>query len=210
MTRMGPSLVSEAGMYWWTPSVPIIKWWSTFKLAVFGSSSDSSLPPLLFSGGGLVCESVGKGRFAVSPFWKKVVQWYCHTHDIRLQVSLLRSWEVRRLLLNLDSYGVTPPLGMFPIFLKRAADVLATRLSVVFLWFIRLGSFPACWSLAIVTPQFRKVHLLPQWPITDKFPEHLHILPDVFERPFEKCPFEKCLRSVSRVAAGRFGIMRKS
>ena len=107
------------------------------------------------------------------------------------------------------------PLGMFPIFLKRAADVLATRLSVVFLWFIRLGSFPACWRLAIVTPQFRKVHLLPQWPITDQFPEHLHILPDVFKRLMSatfdaKMTFEKCLRSVSRVAAGRFGIMRKS
>ena len=30
------------------------KWWSTLKLAVFGSSSDSSLPPLIGAGGGLV------------------------------------------------------------------------------------------------------------------------------------------------------------
>ena len=36
------------------------KWWSTLKSAVFGSSSDSSLPPLIGAGGGLVCESVGK------------------------------------------------------------------------------------------------------------------------------------------------------
>ena len=36
------------------------KWWSTFKSAVFGSSSDSSLPPLIGAGGGLVCESVGE------------------------------------------------------------------------------------------------------------------------------------------------------
>ena len=35
------------------------KWWSTLKWAVFGSSSDSSLPPLIVAGGGLVCESVG-------------------------------------------------------------------------------------------------------------------------------------------------------
>ena len=31
--------------------------------AVFGSSSDSSLPPLIGAGGGLVCESVGKAAF---------------------------------------------------------------------------------------------------------------------------------------------------
>ena len=30
------------------------KWWSTLKVAVFGSSSDSSLPPLIGAGGGLV------------------------------------------------------------------------------------------------------------------------------------------------------------
>ena len=36
------------------------KWWSTLKTAVLGSSSDSSLPPLIGAGGGLVCESVEK------------------------------------------------------------------------------------------------------------------------------------------------------
>ena len=36
------------------------KWWHTLKSAVFGSSSDSSLPPLIGAGGGLVSESVGK------------------------------------------------------------------------------------------------------------------------------------------------------
>ena len=35
------------------------KLWSTLKSAVFGSSSDSSLP-LIGAGGGLVCESAGK------------------------------------------------------------------------------------------------------------------------------------------------------
>ena len=36
----------------------VLKWWSTLKSAVFGSSS--SLPPLVIEGGGLVCELVGK------------------------------------------------------------------------------------------------------------------------------------------------------
>ena len=35
------------------------KWWSTLKSAVFGVSS--SLSPLVGAGGGLECESVGKG-----------------------------------------------------------------------------------------------------------------------------------------------------
>ena len=38
----------------------LYKWWATLKSAVFGSSSYSSLTPLIGAGGGLVCESVGK------------------------------------------------------------------------------------------------------------------------------------------------------
>ena len=35
---------------------------------MFGSSSDSSLPPLIGGGGGLVCESVGKAELLSSHF----------------------------------------------------------------------------------------------------------------------------------------------
>ena len=52
----------------------------------------------------------------------------------------------------MDPYGGTNPLGMFPLFLKGTADVMAPRLSVVFLRLVRLGSFPACWKQANVTP----------------------------------------------------------
>ena len=41
---------------------------------------------------------------------------------------------------------------MFPLFLKRTADVMALRLSIVFRRLVRLGSFPACWRQANVTP----------------------------------------------------------
>ena len=43
-------------------------------------------------------------------------------------------------------------MGMFPLFLKRTGDVLPPRLSVVFRRLVRLGSFPACWRQANVTP----------------------------------------------------------
>ena len=59
--------------------------------------------------------------------------------------------EVRRLLLDLDPYGGTGPFGMFPLFLKRTADVMAPSLSVVFRRHVRLGSFPACRRQANVT-----------------------------------------------------------
>ena len=52
---------------------------------------------------------------------------------------------MRCLLLDLDPYGVTDPLGMFPLFL------LAPSLSVLFRRLVRLGSFPACWRQANVT-----------------------------------------------------------
>ena len=75
----------------------------------------------------------------------------CHLSP-SLVTFTLRSSEVRRLLLELDPYGGTDPLGMFPLFLKKTADVLAPRLSVVFRRLLRLGSFPACWRQANVTP----------------------------------------------------------
>ena len=64
---------------------------------------------------------------------------------------------MRRLLLDLDSYGGTDPLAMFPLFLKTTVDVLALRLAVVFSPFVsrlalRLDSFPVSWRVANVTP----------------------------------------------------------
>ena len=59
---------------------------------------------------------------------------------------------MRRLLLDLDNYGGTDPLCMFPLFFKRTADVMAPRLGVVFRQLVRLGSFLACWRQANVTP----------------------------------------------------------
>ena len=52
----------------------------------------------------------------------------------------------------MDPYGGTDPLGMFPLFPKRIANVMAPRLSVVFLRLVRLGSFPACCRHTNVTP----------------------------------------------------------
>ena len=66
------------------------KWWSTLKSAVFGSSSDSSLPPLIGAGGGLVCESAGR-QICCRPILMESspgIQSICHPLAIRLLVSL--------------------------------------------------------------------------------------------------------------------------
>ena len=55
-------------------------------------------------------------------------------------------------MLDSDRFGDTDSLGVFPIFLRRTADVLAPRLSVVFRRLVRLRSLEACWSQANVTP----------------------------------------------------------
>ena len=59
---------------------------------------------------------------------------------------------MRRLLLDLDPYGGTDTFGMFPLFLKRTANVMAPCLIVVFRRPVHLGSFPVCWRQANVTP----------------------------------------------------------
>ena len=128
------------------------KWWSTLKSAVFGTSS-----AVFREDSGLVCESVGKADLLSDHFdskqsWEAVdLPLTCHPSPNHTTFAF-RSREVRRLLLDLDPYGGTEPLGMFPLFLKRTADVMAPCLSVVFRRLIRLSSFPACWRQANVTP----------------------------------------------------------
>ena len=124
-----------------------------------GPLPSSSLPPLVSEGGEHQCESVGKAQLLSDYFDSESsmeavdLLLTCHQSS-SLTTFALRSREVRRLLLDLDPYGGTDPLGMFPLFLKRTADVMAPRLSVMFRWLVRLGCFPPCWRQATVPPQF--------------------------------------------------------
>ena len=76
---------------------------------------------------------------------------------------------MRRLLLDFDPYGGTDPLGLFPIFPKSTADVMAPRLRVVFWLLVCLDSFPACWRQANVSP-LPKGHRPLLLQTTDRFP----------------------------------------
>ena len=121
-----------------------------------GCVLDSSLPPLIGAGGGLVCESVGKADMLSAHFEGKQsrdpvdLPSTCHPSP-SLTTFAFRSREVKRLRLDLDSYGGTDPLVMFPLFLMKTAVVLAPRLAVVSLRLLCLGSFHVCWRVANVT-----------------------------------------------------------
>ena len=125
------------------------------KSAVFGSSL--SLPQLISEGGERVCESVGKTDLLSDHFDSMQsseavdLPITCHPSP-SLTTFAVRSREVRRLLLDLGPYGCTDPLGMFHFFLKRTADVMAPLLCVVFRRLVCLGSFPAAFRQANVTP----------------------------------------------------------
>ena len=105
----------------------------------------------------MVCESVDEDDLLSDHFDSKQskeavdLPLTCHPSP-SLTTFAFRSSEVWRLLLGLDPYGGTDPLGMFHICLKRTVDVMAPRLSVVFWRLVRLGSFPACWRQADDTP----------------------------------------------------------
>ena len=104
-----------------------------------------------------MCESVGKADLLSNHFDSKqsreAVDLPLTRHPSpSLTTIAFRSREVRHLLLDLVPYGGIDSLGMFPLFLKRTADVMAPSLIVVFRRRVCLGSFPPCWRQANVTP----------------------------------------------------------
>ena len=97
-----------------------------------------SLPRFVGGADGLVSEYVGKADLLWDHFdgmqsRESVVLPLTYQPSPRLTSFAFRSGDVRRLLSDLNHYGGSDPLGMFPLFLKRTADALAARLSVV-LW----------------------------------------------------------------------------
>ena len=92
---------------------------SALKSAVLGSSS--SLPPLVGPSGGLVCESVGTADLLSDHFDSKQPRESvdllvtCHLSPSLITFTF-KSSEVKGLLLDLDPYGGTDPLGMLPLF----------------------------------------------------------------------------------------------
>ena len=147
---------------------------------MFGLGSDSSLPPLIGAGGGLVCESVGKADMLSDNFDGKQsrdgvdLPSTCHPAP-SLTTFTFRSREVKLLLLDLDSYGGTNPLDMSPVFFEedRRGSGPSSHCG-------ETGSFDVCfppfgWVAFLfagewlMSPQFQRAHLPPQHPIINQF-----------------------------------------
>ena len=96
-----------------------------------------------------MCELVGKADLLADHFDSKQsreavdLPLNCHP-SISFTPFAFRSSEVRRLLLDLDPYGGTDPMRMYPLLLKRTADIMAPvkcgivrlRLSGLFVWVV--------------------------------------------------------------------------
>ena len=87
------------------------------------------MAPLVDGNGGLVSESIGKADLLLDLFDSK----RCRVSvDLPFACDLtptlftfaFRSSVVKHLWLDFDPYSGIDPLGMFPFFLKRTADVL--------------------------------------------------------------------------------------
>ena len=177
---------------WGTEAIPRVRcsrpngWeqkerWRRFGPTLFGvgvhpprRGAPRQMPPLVGGGGGLVCQSVGKAVLLSDHFDGKQsresvdLPLTCHPSP-SLPSFAFRSSEVRRLLLDLNPYGGSDPLGMSPLFLKGIMQFLnkifqmtiscndtrekyctafeSTHYYYFFLWsyylqaYVRLGSF---------------------------------------------------------------------
>ena len=170
MPRLCISLVSEAGMCWWTPSLPISggRPWSRLCSA--------QVLPIIGAGGGLVCESVGKADMLSAYFDSKQSMDPVDlpsTIAIRLPVSLpLPSGHVRwsgSCWVWIPMVALTHHWECFLFFWRRQLRFWL----LVSLWYFG-GSFVWVAFLFagewLMSPQFQRVHLTPQHPIIDQFP----------------------------------------
>ena len=130
------------------------KWWTSLKKSIFGTAP--SIPPLLGSGGAMIADPAGKADLLASQFNSKmssavfVEPPFCHPSPECSSLAF-RSSTVKRLLLQLDSYGGVDGDGIFPLLLKESAEVISPKLSVLLRRLITQGVFPVPWRDANVT-----------------------------------------------------------
>ena len=62
------------------------------------------------------------------------------------------------LLLDLDSYGVNDPDGIYSLLYMQVAQELAPKLAVMFRHLVKGDSLPACWRLAHVITVPKESH----------------------------------------------------
>ena len=144
-------------------------------VAPLGNSDHSSLSAAILFLFGLVSESVGKTDILSAHFDGKQsrdpidLPSTCHPSPSLTIFSFKSSFLAIRLLLDLDFYGGTDPLGIFLLFFNGTADIQALVSCYFGVSYVRVAfQFAVEW---LMSPQFQRVHLPDQWPfITDQSP----------------------------------------
>ena len=151
MPRVGVSLVSEAAMFWWTSSV-LISGGPPWTLLCLARVRIRRFFLSLRGGRGLaeMLSEMLSAHFDGKP-----------SRDLCIAIHLPSVSQPHYICLQVTG-GEAAPVGsgflwwpmfpMFPLFLKRTADVLAIRLTVVFRRLLQLGSIPVRWKEVNVTP----------------------------------------------------------
>ena len=75
----------------------------------------------------------------------------CHPLP-ELRTVAFRLPDLCRLLFDLSDHGDVDPSGVFPLFLKKVAKLIARPLAAIFSCLLHLCSFPACWQNVRITP----------------------------------------------------------
>ena len=118
------------------------KWRETRKGSIFGVTP--SIPALRGLGGGLVVAPAEKASLLGFQFNSKqcreqfVTPLSCFPQS-RCDSLAFRTPILLRLLLDLGTYGGVDPSGVFLLFLKMVADIIAPKLSINFHGIIRRG-----------------------------------------------------------------------
>ena len=131
------------------------KWWSTLKTALFGV--DVVVPPILRPDRSLAHCSKEKAALFADVFDSKQsndslnMPQSCFP-EAELTAFAFYSGEVKKLLLELDSYGCAGPDGIFPLFFIKTAIYLAPKISTVLCKLVRIGGFSMCWRVGNISP----------------------------------------------------------
>ncbi|MEO1808644.1 MAG: reverse transcriptase family protein, partial [Bacteroidota bacterium] len=150
-------------------------WWTTLKSAIFGSDN-SSIPPLLLPNGELATGAKDKAELLHRAFEAKQsaeeipLPDTCHPEPCLTRFAF-RARDVKKILDSLDSWGGVDPDLFFPLFFKMS-NILAPKLSRLFRYLFKRGTFPDQRKLSNVSPipkgalssdstQYRPISILP-------------------------------------------------
>ena len=131
------------------------KWWSILKTFLFGVNT--SLPSIRTEDGSLTYDPSEMAEVFSTIFQRKQCDQKLDLPstcfpDTKLKYFAFKSSEIRYYLMELDSSGGSDPDNIFPLFLKKTADIVSPKLAKIFRDLLTSGSFPKPWRTANVTP----------------------------------------------------------